>query len=183
AGERFLRAGPLHELRVPVAALDLADQVRVGIDQPREHRVLGQVDLHRRSVVIADRLDPVAADADHAIAEDLPGDDVDQPPGADAGDGVAHDSVSRNDGSADTSATSICAFCSRPEECQFIACQRVNWSSTHTPDCRAPLPLRPLPPNGRWASAPVVELFTLTMPAEMRSRNRNPLSGDVVWIE
>ena len=114
-GERLLRAGPLHELRVPVAALDLADQVRVAIDQPREHRVLGQVDLHRRSVVIADRLDPVAADADHAIAEHLARDDVDQPPGSDAGEVVAHGSVSRNDGSAETSATSICAFCSRPE--------------------------------------------------------------------
>ncbi|MEV0721113.1 hypothetical protein AB0H87_41870, partial [Asanoa sp. NPDC050611] len=30
----------------------------------------------------------------------------------------------------------------------------VNWSSTHTPDWREPLPDRPLPPNGRWASAP-----------------------------
>jgi hypothetical protein len=89
--------------------------MRVAIDQPRQQRVLGQIDLHRRSVVIADRLDPVAADADHAIAEHLARDDVDQPAGADVGEVAAHGSVSRNDGSADTSATSICAFCSRPE--------------------------------------------------------------------
>ena len=46
-----------------------------------------------------------------------------------------------------------------------MACQRVNWSSTHRPDCRDPLPDRPLPPKGRWASAPDVELFTDTIPA------------------
>jgi hypothetical protein len=98
-----------------VPALDLTDQMRVAIDQPRQHGVLGQIDLHLRSVVIADRLDPVASDADHAIAEHLAGDDVDQPASADAGEVTAHGSVSRNNGSADTSATSICAFCSRPE--------------------------------------------------------------------
>ena len=48
------------------------------------------------------------------------------------------------------------------------------------PDCREPLPLLPLPPNGRWASAPDVELFTLTMPAVTRSRNRNACSGSRV---
>ena len=48
------------------------------------------------------------------------------------------------------------------------------------PDWREPLPLRPLPPKGRCASAPDVELFTLTMPAATRSRNRNTLSGSVV---
>lgn len=39
---------------------------------------------------------------------------------------------------------------------------------------------RPLPPNGRCASAPDVELFTLTMPARMPRRNRNALRGSVV---
>ena len=39
------------------------------------------------------------------------------------------------------------------------------------PDWREPLPDLPLPPNGRWASAPEVELLTYTMPALMRSRN------------
>ena len=61
-----------------------------------------------------------------------------------------------------------------------MACHFVNWSSTHTPDWREPLPLAPLPPNGRCASAPLVELFTLTMPAEMRSRNRKAESGSRV---
>ena len=41
---------------------------------------------------------------------------------------------------------------------------------THMPDWREPLPDLPLPPKGRWASAPLVELLTLTMPALMRSR-------------
>ena len=56
----------------------------------------------------------------------------------------------------------------------------MNWSSTHTPDCREPFPERPLPPNGRWASAPDVELLTLTIPALTRSRNRNACAGSVV---
>src|SRR5437879_5105847 len=80
---------------------------------------------------------------------------------------------SRKSRSALTSATSICAFCRRPEWSQFMACQRVNWSSTHIPDCREPLPDLPLPPKGRCASAPDVELFTDTMPAETRSRKRS----------
>ena len=50
------------------------------------------------------------------------------------------------------------------------------------PDARLPepLPLLPLPPNGRCASAPDVELFTLTMPAPMPCRNRNADVGFVV---
>ena len=59
-------------------------------------------------------------------------------------------------------------------------CQRVNWSSTHTPDCREPLPLLPLPPNGRCAYAPEVELLTLTMPAEMPRRNAKTSAGSFV---
>jgi len=77
--------------------------------------VVGQVEFDRRAVVVAGRLDAVSTDGDDAISEHLAGDDVDQPPGADARQAVAHGSVSRNDGSAETSATSIWAFCSLPE--------------------------------------------------------------------
>jgi hypothetical protein len=56
----------------------------------------------------------------------------------------------------------------------------VNWSSTQTPDWREPLPDFPLPPNGRCASAPEVELFTDTMPAVICSRKRSACSADVV---
>ena len=45
------------------------------------------------------------------------------------------------------------------------------------PDCRDPLPDLPLPPNGRCASAPDVELLTLTMPALIPRRNRNASFG------
>ena len=38
------------------------------------------------------------------------------------------------------SATSFCAFCSRPEQSQFIACHPVNWSSTQMPSGRLLLP-------------------------------------------
>ena len=48
------------------------------------------------------------------------------------------------------------------------------------PDWRLPLPDLPLPPKGRWASAPEVELFTDTMPAEQRSRKRKACSARVV---
>ena len=48
------------------------------------------------------------------------------------------------------------------------------------PDWRAPLPDLPLPPKGRCASAPDVELLTLTMPAPTRPRNSNALAGSVV---
>ena len=41
------------------------------------------------------------------------------------------------------------------------------------PDWREPLPDLPLPPNGRCASAPEVELLTDTIPAVTRSRKRN----------
>jgi hypothetical protein len=41
------------------------------------------------------------------------------------------------------------------------------------PDWREPLPLLPLPPKGRCASAPEVELLTLSIPALTRSRKRN----------
>ena len=81
---------------------------------------------------------------------------------------------------AGSAATSICAFWSRPAKSQFIDCQRVNWSSTQMPDWREPLPDLPLPPNGRWASAPDVELLIETMPAPIRSRKRNACVGDVV---
>jgi hypothetical protein len=56
----------------------------------------------------------------------------------------------------------------------------VNWSSTQIPDWREPLPDLPLPPNGRCASAPEVELLTETMPAVIRSRKRNAFVPDVV---
>jgi hypothetical protein len=56
----------------------------------------------------------------------------------------------------------------------------VNWSSTQTPDWREPLPDLPLPPNGRCASAPLVELLTLTIPAVMRSLKRKACLGFVV---
>ncbi len=59
-------------------------------------------------------------------------------------------------------------------------CQRVNWSSTQMPDCRLPFPDLPLPPNGRCASAPEVELLTLTIPAEIPRRNANASVGSVV---
>ncbi len=59
-------------------------------------------------------------------------------------------------------------------------CQRVICSSTQTPDCRLPLPDLPLPPNGRCASAPDVELLTLTIPAPMPRRNRNTDCGSLV---
>ena len=48
------------------------------------------------------------------------------------------------------------------------------------PDWREPLPDLPFPPKGRCASAPDVELLTLTMPAEMRSRKRKACFGLVV---
>ncbi len=48
------------------------------------------------------------------------------------------------------------------------------------PDWRLPLPDRPFPPNGRCASAPDVELLTLTMPALMPCRNRNASWGSLV---
>src|SRR4051812_50171407 len=76
--------------------------------------------------------------------------------------------------SAGSSTRSIWAFWSLPAKSQFIDCQRVNWSSTQMPDWREPLPDLPLPPKGRCASAPEVELLTETMPAEMRPRERNP---------
>ena len=77
--------------------------------------MVGQIEFDRRAVVVANRLDAVAADVDDPVSEHLAGDDVDQPPGADTCQVVAHGSVSRNDGSAETSATSIWAFCSLPE--------------------------------------------------------------------
>jgi hypothetical protein len=48
------------------------------------------------------------------------------------------------------------------------------------PDWRDPLPDLPLPPKGRCASAPEVELLTDTMPALMRSRKRNAFSPERV---
>lgn len=48
------------------------------------------------------------------------------------------------------------------------------------PLCLLPLPDLPFPPNGRWASAPEVELLTLTMPADTPSRNRNTAFGSEV---
>ena len=48
------------------------------------------------------------------------------------------------------------------------------------PDWRLPLPDLPLPPKGRCASAPDVELFTDTMPAVTRARKRNACSGERV---
>ena len=45
------------------------------------------------------------------------------------------------------------------------------------PDWREPLPDLPLPPKGRCASAPEVELLTETMPALTRSRKRRACSG------
>ena len=62
----------------------------------------------------------------------------------------------------------------------MTACQRVNWSSTQMPDCREPLPDLPLPPKGRWASAPEVELLIDTMPAPILSRKVNASFGSVV---
>src|SRR5215208_839337 len=59
-----------------------------------------------------------------------------------------------------------------------MLCQRVNWSSTQMPDWREPLPDLPLPPNGRWASAPEVELLIDTIPALIRSRKRKACVGD-----
>jgi len=56
----------------------------------------------------------------------------------------------------------------------------VNWSSTQIPDWREPFPLFPLPPNGRCASAPEVELFTLTIPAPTPDRNRKAADGSLV---
>jgi hypothetical protein len=48
------------------------------------------------------------------------------------------------------------------------------------PDWRLPLPERPLPPNGRWASAPEVELLTLTIPADTPERKRKAVAGSRV---
>ena len=48
------------------------------------------------------------------------------------------------------------------------------------PDWREPLPDLPLPPNGRCASAPEVELLTDTMPAVIRSRNLKAFVPEVV---
>jgi hypothetical protein len=48
------------------------------------------------------------------------------------------------------------------------------------PDCREPLPDLPLPPNGRCASAPEVELLIDVMPALTRSAKRKALTGSVV---
>ena len=59
----------------------------------------------------------------------------------------------------------------------------MNWSSTQTPDCRDPLPDFPFPPNGRCASAPEVELLTLTMPAEMPRLKRNASAASRVYSD
>ena len=48
------------------------------------------------------------------------------------------------------------------------------------PDCREPFPDLPFPPKGRCASAPLVELFTETIPALTRSRKRNADFGSFV---
>ena len=48
------------------------------------------------------------------------------------------------------------------------------------PDWREPLPDLPLPPKGRCASAPDVELLIDTMPALICSRKRNAWVGLVV---
>ena len=64
------------------------------------------------------------------------------------------------------------------------------------PDWREPLPDLPLPPNGRCASAPEVELLTLTIPAQMPraererlvrvgrvDRRRQPVAGGVGQLD
>ena len=48
------------------------------------------------------------------------------------------------------------------------------------PDWRAPLPDLPLPPKGRCASAPDVELLTDTIPAVTRSRKWKAVRGSLV---
>ena len=58
----------------------------------------------------------------------------------------------------------------------------MNWSSTHTPDWRLPFPERPLPPNGRCASAPDVELLTDSIPALTPERKRNADFGSFNWV-
>ena len=77
---------------------------------------------------------------------------------------------------------SIWAFWSLPAKSQFIDCQRVNWSSTQMPERRLPLPLLPLPPKGRWASAPLVELLTESIPAPLRSLKRSACVASVVYM-
>ena len=51
---------------------------------------------------------------------------------------------------------------------------------TQMPDWREPFPDLPLPPKGRCASAPEVELFTLSMPALTARRKRNAAFGSFV---
>ena len=95
-------------------ALDLADEVRVAVDQAGKHGVVRQVDVDGPVVVRSDRLDALATHDQELIGQHLAGDDLDQAPGPDPRD-VGHGSGSRNEGSADRSATSIWAFCSLPE--------------------------------------------------------------------
>ena len=45
------------------------------------------------------------------------------------------------------------------------------------PDWREPFPDFPLPPKGRWASAPDVELLIEIIPAPQRSRKRKACVG------
>src|SRR5262249_42184889 len=78
------------------------------------------------------------------------------------------------------SAAAVCAFRGLPASIQLRRSPRVQRSRAQMPAWRAPLPDLPLPPNGRWASAPEVELFTLTMPALTRRRNSNALFGSLV---
>ena len=63
--------------------LELADQVGVAVDQPREQGVAGQVEdlgpLGRRLAGVEQPLDPLPPDQQPSSLEDLPGLDVDQP--------------------------------------------------------------------------------------------------------
>ena len=95
-------------------ALDLADEVRVAVDQAGKNGVVRQIDVHLFLPERFHRVDAFAANGDELVGEHLSGDDVDQVPGPDPRD-LAHGAGNRNDGSAVRSATSIWAFCSLPE--------------------------------------------------------------------
>jgi hypothetical protein len=94
-------------------------QVRVAVDQARRHREGREIDDGRpggiRASIRPHGLDPIPSDPDRLGATHLARYRIEQAAGPDhGGEDLGHGSR-RYEGSAVTSATSICALCSRPE--------------------------------------------------------------------
>ena len=91
-GHPLLRTGPGEQLGVALPAVDLAHEVGVTVDQAGQQGRAGQVEdggVDGRVGRGHDGGDPVTVDHDGAVGEQVAGDDVEQPFGADD-EGAGH---------------------------------------------------------------------------------------------